>query len=164
MSENIRKIMRITALSLMVVMMSVMPIFAGTTGGGDGSGGGGGSSVALAMVSSTPANGAADVSLKPTFSCRFTHNVASAEVSAGNLTHISLKKADGSPVALNTYVADVQIEFDKRQFLYATPVSELEPGSEYVLTLSAGIKAKNGMTTSSAQTVRFTTAGTSTKK
>ena len=128
--------------------------------GGDGSGSGGGSSVALAMVSSTPSDGASGISTTPVISCRFSHNVAEASVSASNLSHLSLKKADGTPIDIRTYVADVQIEFDKRQYLYAKPSSALEPGTTYILTLSPGIQAKNGMTTSSAQTVTFTTAGT----
>ena len=153
---------RIRAAAVLFCVLICVFIFsaAGVYAVGDGSGSGGGSSVALAMVSSSPSDGAGGVSTKPVISCRFSHNVADASVSSSNLTHLSLKKADGTPVSLRTYVADVQIEFDKRQYLYAEPVSALEEGTTYILTLSVGIQAKNGMITSSAQTVKFTTEGT----
>lgn len=144
-------------LCVLILLLSFMPILS-YAAGGDGSGSGGGSSVPLAMVSSTPADGAGGVSTTPVIACRFSHNVAEASISASNLSHISLKKADGTPVAVRTYVADVQIEFDKRQYLYAEPAA-LDEGTTYILTLSAGIRAKNGMTTASTQTVTFTTEG-----
>ena len=159
-TEAVRKKMTVVFLGILVFLLSFSSgAVSAFAAGGDGSGSGGGSSVALAMVSSTPSDGASGVSTTPVISCRFSHNVAEASVSSANLSHLSLRRADGTSVPLRTYVADVQIEFDKRQYLYAEPVSALETGTTYTLTLSAGIQAKNGMTTSSAQTVTFTTAG-----
>lgn len=128
--------------------------------GGDGSGSGGGSSVPLSMVSSVPADGASGVSTDATFTLQFSHNVADAGVSSGNLSHFSLATAAGEPVSVSAYVADVQIEFDKRRDIYVKPAAALQPGTEYVLTITPGVKAKNGMATQQTQTVRFTTAGT----
>ena len=124
---------------------------------GDGSGGGAGAVVPLYMDWSYPADGASGVSVTPVIQCKFSHNVAQYNVSDRNKTLITLKKADGTNVDITVFVADAQLQFDKRQFLYVSPVKPLSYGTKYILTLHEGIQAKNNMATDEEQTVTFTT-------
>lgn len=105
---------------------------------GDGSGGGGGAVIPLYMDWSYPADGASGVSVAPVIQCKFSHNVAQYNVSDRNKTLITLKKADGTNVDITVFVADAQLQFDKRQFLYVSPVKPLSYGTKYILTLHEG--------------------------
>ncbi len=124
---------------------------------GDGSGGGGGATIPLYMDWSYPADGASGVSVTPVIQCKFSHNVAQYNVADRNKTLITLKKADGTNVDITVFVADSQVQFDKRQFLYVSPVKPLSYGTKYILTIHEGIQAKNNMATDEEQTVTFTT-------
>lgn len=124
---------------------------------GDGSGGGAGAIVPLYMDWSYPADGASDVSVTPVIQCKFSHNVAQYNVADRNKTLITLKEADGTNVDITVFVADAQLQFDKRQFLYVSPVKPLSYGTKYILTIHEGIQAKNNMATDEEQTVTFTT-------
>ncbi len=124
---------------------------------GDGEGGGGGSSVPLRMDWSYPADGENNVSVTPIIQCKFSHNVAHNAVIEKNTALFSLAKLDGTKIDANVYVADIQLEFDKRQYIYMQPVSPLEQNTTYVVTAKKGIQAKNGMVTEKDQSFQFTT-------
>jgi hypothetical protein len=125
--------------------------------GGDGSGGGGGASIPLYMNWSYPSNGQTGVSVNPVIQCKFTHNVSNSNVVERNKTKVQLCDSDGNNVDITVFTADIQIEFEKRQFIYVSPVKQLEYGTKYILTLKEGIQAKNNMATDSDQTIEFTT-------
>ncbi len=124
---------------------------------GDGTGGGGGASIPLYMNWSYPGNGAVNVSVTPVIQCKFTHNVAQYTVVDRNKTRITLADDEGRMVDITVFTADSQIQFDKRQFIYVSPVKALEYGKTYVLTLHEGIQSKNNMATDEDQTISFTT-------
>lgn len=124
---------------------------------GEGDGGGGGPAVPLYMDWSYPADGERGVSVTPVIQCKFSHNVAQYEVKKRNATLFSLTKADGTAVPFKVYIADAQLEFDKRQYIYLTPVRPLETNTTYIVSVKEGIQAKNGMVTEEPQSFRFTT-------
>lgn len=124
---------------------------------GDGSGGGAGAVVPLYMDWSYPADGASNVSVTPVIHCKFSHNVAQTNVSERNKTLVTLKDEDGREVDITVFMADSQIQFDKRQFIYVSPVKPLDYGTTYTLYLHEGIQAKNNMATDEVQTITFTT-------
>ena len=142
---------------LIVLVFASLPMDARAMGEGDG--GGGGPSVPLEMEWSYPANGAAGVSVHVIIQCKYSHNVANSDVRDRNAKKISLSTQDGAPVAAEVYLADAQLEFDKRQYIYLYPKQALEPYTTYVVTAEEGVQAKNSMATECAQTFRFTTGG-----
>ena len=142
---------------LLFVVLTAALLCPSAFAAGDGSGGGGGAVIPLYMDWSYPADGASGVSVAPVIQCKFSHNVAQYNVADRNKTLITLKKADGTNVDITVFVADAQLQFDKRQFLYVSPVKPLSYGTKYILTLHEGIQAKNNMATDEEQTVTFTT-------
>ncbi len=132
---------------------------AGVLAMGEGDGGGAGPSLKLSMQWSYPANGEKNVSVTPIIQCKFSHNVAQSNVLKRNVTLFSLTKLDGTPVAINVYAADAQLEFDKRQHIYVEPIKPLEYNTTYIVKVKAGIQAKNSMATEKDQTFQFTTCG-----
>lgn len=151
----------ILILSLIVVVVSALypsRIFASSMGGsGDGSGGGGGAGVSLYMDWSYPANGERNVSITPIIQCKYSHNVAQHTVIKRNESKFSLSTADGKEVKIRVYAADVQIEFDKRQYIYIEPSAPLSYDTTYKVVADAGMQSKNGMATEEAQSFSFTT-------
>jgi hypothetical protein len=147
-----------TVFLIMLLMISCFAVPAYGAGGGDGSGGGGGAAVPLWMDWCYPANGETNVSTTVVIQCKYSHNVAQSAVSQRNIKQFSLtKKSDGTPVEIDVYTADSQVEFDKRQYIYVRPVQPLENGTTYRLLAKEGVQAKNGMVTASDQSFEFTT-------
>ena len=141
-------------LLLTTVLMSVPCL---SFAAGDGSGGGGGAVIPLYMDWSYPADGSSGVSVTPVIQCKFSHNVSQTNVRDRNKTLVTLEKADGTDVDITVFMADSQVQFDKRQFIYVSPVKPLSYGTKYILKLHEGIQAKNNMATDEVQTVTFTT-------
>jgi|GEM_PF-4792733 len=124
---------------------------------GEGDGGGGGPAVPLELEWSFPANGETGVSVYPVIQCKFSHNVAHFDVAKRNAGKFTLTRADGAEVEITVYLADAQVEFDKRQYVYLYPKQELEEFTTYLVTAEEGIQAKNGMATEQTKTFSFTT-------
>ncbi|NGM84709.1 Ig-like domain-containing protein [Paenibacillus sp. 7124] len=124
---------------------------------GDGSGGGGGPAVPLYMDWSYPRDGETNISINPIIQCKFSHNVAHFEVQKRNKTLFSLRKEDGTDVPIRAFAADVQIEFDKRQYIYLSPINSLEENTKYYVSVQEGVQAKNGMATEKEQQFSFVT-------
>lgn len=124
---------------------------------GDGSGGGGGPAVPLYMDWSYPRDGETNISINPIIQCKFSHNVAQFEVQKRNKSLFSLRKEDGTEVPIKAFAADVQIEFDKRQYIYLSPINPLEENTKYYVSVQEGVQAKNGMATEKEQQFSFVT-------
>ena len=142
---------------LSLVFLFCLSFSAASFATGDGSGGGAGAVVPLYMDWSYPADGASNVSVTPVIHCKFSHNVAQTNVSERNKTLVTLEDENGREVDITVFMADSQIQFDKRQFIYVSPVRPLNYGTTYTLYLHEGIQAKNNMATDEVQTITFTT-------
>ena len=157
---------RITALAVAIACALLMLPGAAFAGNGSGSGGGGGQATPT-LVASMPENGT-EVSPASTEEMwvQFSNNVAvypvvmpdgNLAVAGGNIEKVSLTRSDGTPVDVDVFVADTQTEPDKRTYLYISPADQLEPGA-YVITVKAGITAKNGNSSATDETISFTVA------
>lgn len=156
MAERRRNVAEAMLLRICIILLTVAALLSPAAfAAGDSSGGG--AAIPLYMDWSDPADGASDISVMPVIQCKFSHNVAQGSGSEQNKTLITLEAAGGTNVDINVFMADAQIEFDKRQFIYISPVEPLSYGTTYILTVHEGIQAKNGMTTDQVQTVTFTT-------
>ncbi|MBQ2697649.1 MAG: Ig-like domain-containing protein, partial [Clostridia bacterium] len=132
----------------------------GGNGGGDGSGGGsgdgGGSAEALAVESSSLAEGGVLVAGE-SITLTFSKNVCHSSVRDANAALISLVDAAGAAVEITVTLADDQIEPDKRNDIVITPAAPLAEGS-YTLTAAAGITSKSGVSTAEDYVLSFTAA------
>lgn len=125
--------------------------------GGAGDGTGGGSSIPLA-VQKTNASGSAVSSELEEIWLQFTHNVA---LRPENLEYVFLcEEGTDRELSLTGYVVDTVVDFTHRQFLFYQLNDALKENTTYVITVAAGVTAKNGMVTAEDQILTFTTAGT----
>ncbi|AHV98825.1 hypothetical protein PSAB_19660 [Paenibacillus sabinae T27] len=106
---------------------------------------------------SYPRDGETNISINPIIQCKFSHNVAQFEVQKRNKSLFSLRKEDGTEVPIKAFAADVQIEFDKRQYIYLSPINPLEENTKYYVSVQEGVQAKNGMATEKEQQFSFVT-------
>ena len=151
--KNYRKIKAAVFLLAVAVMLVPFTSFAA----GDGTGGGKGAVVPLYMDWSYPSDGASGVSVTPVIQCKFSHNVSQYNVRDRNKTLVEMTEDGGGKVDITVFMADTQLQFDKRQFIYVSPVKPLKYGTGYTLTLKEGIQAKNNMATDEDQSIHFVT-------
>ncbi len=152
--KNYRKI-KTAVVVLLAVAVALVPITSFAVG--DGTGGGKGAIVPLYMDWSYPSDGASGVSVTPVIQCKFSHNVSQYNVRDRNKTLVEMTEDGGGKVDITVFMADAQLQFDKRQFIYVSPVKPLKYGTGYTLTLKEGIQAKNNMATDEDQSIHFVT-------
>lgn len=152
--KNYRRI-KTAVVVLLAVAIALVPITSFAVG--DGTGGGKGAVVPLYMDWSYPSDGASGVSVTPVIQCKFSHNVSQYNVRDRNKTLVEMTEDGGGKVDITVFMADAQLQFDKRQFIYVSPVKPLKYGTGYTLTLKEGIQAKNNMATDEDQSIHFVT-------
>ncbi len=152
--NNYRKI-KAAAVFLLAVVVALVPSLCFAKG--DGTGGGAGAVIPLYMDWSYPSDGASGVSVTPVIQCKFSHNVSQYNVRDRNKTLVEMTEDGGGKVDITVFMADTQLQFDKRQFIYVSPVKPLKYGTGYTLTLKEGIQAKNNMATDEDQSIHFVT-------
>lgn len=143
------------AVVLLAAVLTLIPFASFAVG--DGTGGGKGAVVPLYMDWSYPSDGASGVSVTPVIQCKFSHNVSQYNVRDRNKTLVEMTEDGGGKIDISVFMADAQLQFDKRQFIYVSPVKPLKYGTGYTLTLKEGIQAKNNMATDEDQSIHFVT-------
>lgn len=140
---------KLTTLLILLLLFNVQA-FAMSGGGGDN---------ALSLETSTPVDGAVDISLEPEIVLTFSNNVANASVSENNIASIKMVGPDNSLVALNVEVHDDQILPDDKRLIFITPTSPLSPLTQYTIIISPEVTSKNGVQLGKEVKVSFTTLG-----
>lgn len=153
---------KIITLAILLVLSCIIavPVFA-EDGSGDGSGGGQG--VPLGLASSTPADGAKNVSLDSDIKLTFNKNVIYLTLRENNKKCFSLVSQDGSKVPIEVIMADDQIHPEEKRNIGIDPLEQFKPGTAYTLKISPDLQAKNGTSLDREVTVSFVTAGTAVK-
>lgn len=109
------------------------------------------------VTGSEPADGATAVATDGRMWVKFENNVITV---ADNATLVKLETADGQEVAADKYVVslpDSQTEFDFRQYIWVD-VTGLDAGTQYIIHVLPGVKAKNGNVNDADTKIAFTTA------
>lgn len=120
---------------------------------------GGGKSEPLVLRSSSINDGATGVSLKPEIVLTFSKNIVNMKVVENNKKCFSLQTEDGVKIPINLFLADDQIEFEKRNDAIITPVDNLTQGTTYFLVISASLTSKSEIATGKETRITFTTEG-----
>jgi hypothetical protein len=147
-----------TKLLFFIIVLSSFVM--GQTAFAEGDGTGGGKSEPLTLVSSSIKDGATGVSLKPEIQLTFSKNIVNMTVNENNKNCFSLLTASGTAIPINLFLADDQIDFEKRNDATITPKANLEQGTTYSVVVSPTLKAKSGVTTGKEIRITFTTEGT----
>ncbi|MBP7331901.1 MAG: Ig-like domain-containing protein [Firmicutes bacterium] len=150
---RIKKSWFILVLSVILLALLSLPVFAGQ---GDGTGGGQG--VPLRLDSSSPYNGQTGVSLPLLINMTFNKNVINMTVYENNRNCFSLYAADGSKIPVEVIMADDQIEPEKKRDIALRPLQELKPGAAYTVRVSSALQAKSGVNLENDLTITFITA------
>lgn len=134
----------------------------------EGDGSGGGQNQPLTLVSSSIADGATGVPLKPQIKLTFSKNIVNATTIDNNNTTVrdhnmqcfSLLTANGTKVSIDIFMADDQVDFEARNDAVITPKANLDPGTTYFVVVSKDLEAKN-FSAKTGQEIRitFTTVG-----
>lgn len=152
-----KKWIQFVSVLLLVMVLFTSVIFAGN---GDGTGGGGGTEP-VSLASSSPANGATNVSLNTSIHLEFTKNVVNLSVAENNKGCFKLTDSNGKAVGIQILMGDDQLDTTVKKIIDIQPTSSLQNGMKYTLTISGNLMGKNGYTMGNTATVSFTTQGTS---
>jgi hypothetical protein len=115
----------------------------------------------LEIVDVTPADGAGGVDIDlEQIKVTFSKNIAYLTVRENNRGCVSLW-AGQEPVPVDIFIADDQIERDKRNEVVIKPQQRLQPGTTYSLKIAPQMESKSGVTLGREITITFTTAGDS---
>ena len=130
----------------------------------DGDGSGGGQGQPLEIVDVIPADGSdgVDINLEQ-LTVTFSKNIAYMTVRENNRGCFSLW-AGQEPVPVDIFIADDQIERDKRHEVVIKPQQRLQPGTTYHLRIAPQMESKSGVTLGREIILTFTTAGSSEKQ
>lgn len=153
-----RRVLGISLVVVVLVLIAMVPAAFAQGGGGGGGGQGGGKDQPLKLLSVTPADGAANVSLKPEITMVFNKNVVDLRVREANAQKFSMKDASGNQVAIEVVMADDQIEPEKRDIITVVPKEQLKPGTAYTVVVAPGLESRSSDQTDQEITVTFTTA------
>lgn len=129
----------------------------------EGDGSGGGQNQPLALLTSTPVNGAQNVARDTEINLSFNKNVVNMSVAANNRKCFTITQGQNS-VAFDVVMADDQVQPEGKRDIILVPRSSLLPGTSYKVTVSSGLLAKNGSTMVQDVTITFTTAGIAPKE
>lgn len=156
--KKIRSKMFSIIMITLIILSSTLCSFAQGDGQGDGSGGGQGNPVEVRSTSVS--NGQSNVNLNPTIVINFSKNVINASVRSNNKSCFSMKDENGNSISLNIYMADDQVEPDKKRQIIVSPNNTLKEGTKYTLYISKQIKSKSGDNLASSKSISFKTKGT----
>lgn len=92
---------------------------------------------------------------------RFNHNVAGEQLTANNLSKISVMSSDGRPVEAQVWVKSTTTEFQYRQYIFITLANNLDPEKGYQIVIAPGLQANNTYVNETGDTLFFAYAGTS---
>lgn len=143
---------------ILLFILVLSSLFIGQIASAEG-GTGGGKNEPLTLISSSIANGATGVSLKPEIVLTFSKNIVNMKVAGNNRECFSLQTEDGTKVPINLFLADDQIEFEKRNDAIITPVANLNQGTTYSIVVCGSLTSKSGVSTGSETKISFTTEG-----
>ncbi|BES64518.1 hypothetical protein SANA_09570 [Gottschalkiaceae bacterium SANA] len=114
----------------------------------------------LTLESSSPENGAVDISTDlEEIELMFSKNVVNMKVSENNKTCIEFVDQDGNQVSFDLFMADDQVDREKRDYLYIRPRNTLLEGTTYIVKISKDLTSKSGTALEEALEVSFTTIG-----
>ncbi len=126
--------------------------------GDSGDGSGGGHDAPLALATSNPADGAANVAVDAQIKLTFNKNVINMSVKDNNVKCFALYN-NGQQVPINVIMADDQIQPEYKREVTIAPQQPLQPGSNYTLKISPELQAKSEAVLGQEVKVNFTTAG-----
>lgn len=162
-----KSILLISSLAFLVFTLLAVPAFGAGgdgTGNGDGSGDGKNRNIALTLESASISDGAVDVPVNQTFQLNFNKNICNVTVLPVNKKCFHLTDSEGTAVSIQLIFPDSQVQRTYRHEVFIKPTEDLQPDSEYRISVDRTLQAKNGTAIDNAYTLSFTTGSSKTKK
>ncbi|MEN6390769.1 MAG: Ig-like domain-containing protein [Syntrophomonas sp.] len=129
----------------------------------EGDGSGGGQNQPLALLASTPADGAQNVARDTQIKLSFNKNVVNMSVAANNRKCFTIVQGQNK-VAFDVVMADDQVQPEGKRDIILVPRNSLLPGTTYKVIVNPGLQAKNGSSLTQAVSITFTTTGAAPKE
>ncbi len=104
-------------------------------------------------------DGSTSVPVKPTIRIIFDRNVTNDAIWSANQQCFSMQDSGGSSVSISVSKISNTLNFEERQHVFITPVSNLTAGKTYKIIISGNLKANNGKTMGNNAAITFTVAG-----
>lgn len=112
----------------------------------------------VSLKTSVPANEEMNVAIDTAIVLGFSSNVVNMSVAENNAECFKLQDFFERAVEIDVYLPDDQMEPENKRTITITPVEPLYPNMKYILTISAGLLAKNGNSLGEDQIISFITA------
>ncbi|MEN6326074.1 MAG: Ig-like domain-containing protein [Syntrophomonas sp.] len=88
----------------------------------------------------------AQVPLKPTIKLAFDKNVVYGDIWLNNQQSLNMFTSSGDQVPAKVFRISDQVNFEARQYIFITPLQDLNPGEGYRIVINPGLLAKSGAT------------------
>lgn len=149
------------ALLILAILFILLPssCFAAGDGSGNGNSKGLGENkdIPLTLKSCSIKNNDDNVHLNETIQLNFNKNVCNVTVLSNNKMCFHLTDESGSAVAIKLIFPDTQVQQEHKREVFIIPAENLEPNSQYRISVDNTLKAKNGVFIDKAHTVTFNT-------
>lgn len=147
---------RVISLILAVLLLSLCMVPAALAEGGDGSGNSDGKTP-LILEQSIPADNESGVALDAVITLTFSKNIVNMSVADNNLKQFKLMEAGGEEVAIEVFLADDQVDREKRNDATITPVEPLKEDTDYELIVNKELSSKSGVFLADDLVLHFST-------
>lgn len=142
----------------LLLIILCMTVFSFSVYAENGDGSGGGQNKSLEVMETNPAQNAENIPVDAVITFKFNKNVVNISVIEQNITCFSMTDSKGNDVTIEVIYADDQIERDKRQEISIKPISPLEAGESYTVTISKDFSSKSGAALADQYILTFKTA------
>lgn len=152
---------------IIFLLSTPLAVFAGNgdgSGKGDGSGLGKNKDIALTLESSSVKNNEVNIAINETFQLNFNKNICNVTVLSNNKMCFHLTDESGIAVPIKLVFPDTQVQQDHKKEVFIIPAEDLDPNTQYRISVDSTLSAKNGTYIDNAHTITFTTGTERTNK
>lgn len=111
----------------------------------------------LVLEESVPTDDAYGVATDATITLTFSKNIVNMSVAENNISQFVLRENGKDEVAIEVFLADDQVNREKRNDALITPVEPLKEDTDYELTVSKELSSKSGVTLAEDLVIHFST-------
>ncbi len=111
----------------------------------------------LVLEQSVPADNAYGVATDATITLTFSKNIVNMAVADNNLTQFTLKENGEDELAIDVFLADDQVDREKRNDAVITPLEPLKEDTDYELIVNKELSSKSGVILAEDLVIHFST-------
>jgi hypothetical protein len=147
---------KVIALVLAVLFISLClgPAVMAENGENSGSGS---EKTPLLLEQSSPADNDLGVAVDAIITLTFSKNIVNMSVADNNLLQFQLREVGGEVVAIDVFLADDQVDREKRNDASITPIKPFKEDTDYELIVNKELSSKSGVLLADDLVINFST-------